>query len=1155
MRMLRLVAVCFAFVTLAASQQITGSISGLVQDPTGAPVAAAKVTLTNTGSGVKIQVDSSDIGTFEFLSVVPGTYDVEVEARGFKKLQQTGLRLVANQRLSTGPLSLELGNVTESVQVTGRVDAVQTVSAERSSNISRDQIDRLQTMARDPLELVLRLPGVLSPGGTTAAVQLPQTLREFSVNGSRGNNKNFLVDGVNAVNTVTNQAASITPNMDSVEEIQVQLANYQAEFGRSAGPAINLITRSGTREFHGSAYFYLRNEVLNAKDFFQNKNNQPKPRYRNRTQGFTIGGPAYWPGKFNTEKNKLFFFFAYSGQPFILPAPLHQLQMPTQLERNGDFSQTVNQAGARINVIDPTTGAAFPNNTIPGNRLNAFGQQILNFFPLPNTTDPTGARRFNFQKVGLEYRQPRTEETVKIDYNLSSKYTFTGRYIQDSNDIITDYASNFSITNTRLYRPGKNLSFRATQILSPRMTNEATFGYNRLGGNTTPETTADLAKLQREPNGVRLAQLNPSNNPDGVMPLVTFGAIVSGLTAPTLMGVFGLQTIQNTSFTDNLARIHGTHTFKFGFFVEKTHTKDLAGANLTPFAGSLNFAVDPVNPGNTGYPYANAVLGNFSFYDEATRRNNNRFRFTNWEFYAQDNWRVNRKLTLDYGLRFYLHQRESEANGNMANFDLTKFDPARTVRLYRPFRQGTTIVAQDPGTGTIVPRTLTGAIVPGSGNVANGMVVESDSGAPKGLIPGSGLALGPRFGFAYDPFGKGDTAIRGGFGVFYDRIAGANIQQVLGLNPPVVSTPRIYYGNLSTFASATGVLFPQNVSGYAQRDKLPTVMNFSLGVQRRVKNLFMVDVAYVGSLARGLIEQRDLNVTPFGTNFLRANENPTAANTALAANFLRPLQGYGAVNLLDFSSNSSYHSLQTQVQRRFSRLSIQGAWTWSKSMGYADGDRGQRTALLGRWRDYGKNVNFDLTHVVNLFWYYDVPEIGKRLGGNRFLGVVLDGWQLSGLLDFISGRPSGIGFQAPGADFTGSTEGGRINVTGNPVLPKDQRTFSRHFNTSAVARPTPGVFGTTTAAQVDYGNAARDLIRLPGLNDVKATVSKNFKLYETHTIRISGEFYNLFNHPSFRTVNTNAVFNAAGVQTSPTFGEYTGTFGARVIQIGLRYGF
>ncbi|MGH9671821.1 MAG: carboxypeptidase regulatory-like domain-containing protein, partial [Bryobacteraceae bacterium] len=491
----------------AAAQQISGSISGNVLDPSGAPVAGATVAAINTGTSFKLQTTTNELGFFEFLSKVSGMYDIEVEAKGFKKLRQTGLTLSANQRLSTGPLALELGNVTESVQITGRVDAVQTVSAERSANITRSQIDRIQTMARDPLELVLLLPGVLSPGGTTAAVQLPQSFREFSVQGSRGNNKNFLVDGINALNTVTNQAASITPNIDSVEEVQVQLSNYQAEFGRSAGPAINYITRSGTRDFHGSAYFYIRNEALNATDFFDNKFSRPKPRYRYRTEGFTIGGPAYWPGKFNTDRNKLFFFYAYSEQPVFLPPPLHQLQMPTELERRGDFSQTVNQAGARINIIDPTTAQPFAGNIVPTNRINAFGQQILNFFPVPNTTD--SLRRFNFQKTGIQYRQPRTEHTLKMDYNPSTKYTFSGRYIQDSNDIITDYASNFSITNTRLYRPGKNLSMRAVQIFSPHMTNEVLYGYNRLRNNTTPETAADVAKLQRDPNGVRIAQLNP----------------------------------------------------------------------------------------------------------------------------------------------------------------------------------------------------------------------------------------------------------------------------------------------------------------------------------------------------------------------------------------------------------------------------------------------------------------------------------------------------------------------------------------------------------------------------------------------------------------------------------------------------------------------
>jgi hypothetical protein len=1139
-----------------AAQNISGSIAGDVADPSGLPLAGASVTLAQVTSGARFPATTNTQGSFEFLSLAPGTYDITVESSGFKKLSKTGLVLSANQRLSTGTLALEVGSVSESITVSGRVEAVQTVSSERGATINRRQIDALQTQGRDPTELIVLLPGVVGTGGYTASLQLPQALREYSVNGGRGNNKNFTIDGVAAMNTSTNQAASVTPNIDAVEEIQVQLSNYQAEFGRSSGPSINLITRSGTQQFHGSAYFYIRNEALNANDFFNNRRGVPKQRYRFRTEGFTLGGPVYIPKTFNTSRNKLFFFFAYSEQPVALPPALQQLTMPTALERRGDFSQTLDQQGRPITIRDPLSGgAAFAGNRIPQDRVNPLGTQLLNLFPLPNTADPL--RRWNYEKTGIQYRQPRTEEILKLDYNLSQRFVLSGRYGQDSNDVITDYISNFSMTNTRLSRPGKNLSIRAVQTVSPRLVNELTVGYNRLHNDTIPESEKDLAAVERKSLGVELGQLNPKSNPDGLLPSIVFGAVPSGQNPPQIAEVFAEQLIRGFTVAENLSRIAGKHTMKFGLYFERTLTGDLTGN--TQYAGRVNFSVDAVNPNDTGYPYANAVLGNFRSYEEVSARRRNEFQFTNVEWYAQDNWRLSRKLTLDYGMRFYWHQREFEVGDFMSGFDLARFDASKQVRLYEPFRhpqQG--IVARDPLTGAIVPRTLTGAIVPGSGDLSNGLLLATDNSTPRGLMNNRGVHFAPRAGFAWDPFGKGDTAIRGGFGMFYDRPAGALIQ-AFATNPPAVITPTIYYGNLATLLGSSGVLFPQSVSGVTRDGKLPAVMNFSLGVQRRIGSLFLVDVAYVGSLARHMIEMRDYNTTPFGVNFKRENEDPTAPGRPLRATFLRPYRGYDAINIMEFTGNSSYHSLQAQVKRRFGRrINAEGVWTWSKAMTYADNDRANRSVLLPGWRDYGK-AGFDATHTLNVIWTYDVPGLSNRLGP-KWTRHVFDGWHLSGLSHFISGYPFPVTFsQVGGADFTGSTEPGRVNLIANPILPKDQRSFSRHFNTAAFALPRPGAFGVTRPADVDYGNAPRDVYRSPGINEWEATVQKDFHLFEServdHRLEFRGEFYNVLNHPQFRRVNNNALFNAAGQQINAQFGEYTSGYSPRVIQLGLRYVF
>jgi hypothetical protein len=853
---------------------------------------------------------------------------------------------------------------------------------------------------------------------------------------------------------------------------------------------------------------------------------------------------------FNRSREKLFFFFSESQQPAFLPPPLHQLSMPSQSERNGDFSRTVDQAGRLISILDPTTGRAFPGNMIPASRINQFGRQLLNFFPQPNIDD--ASRRFNYQQTGIPYQTPRREEVLKVDYNISSRHTMYGRYAQDSNDIITDYVSNYSAAGNRLSRPGRNFGFHATQIISARLVNDVTFGFNRLRNDTIPENEQERAKLQRAQTGITLGQFNKESNPLGLVPNLNFGALLSGDVAPRITQVYNETGMQSISFVDNLSRIQGPHTLKFGVYWERTTTNDLP---QSLYAGLLDFAEDPVNPNRSGHPYANALLGNFTRYQEVSLRTQNRFRFNNLEWYAQDSWRATKKLTLELGLRMYWHQPEFETGGSMSTFDPGLFNSSRQPRLYAPFRhpqQG--IVAVDPASGDIVPRTLTGAIVPASGDAANGLAIAGRNGTPQGLQRDRGVYFAPRVGFAFDPTGKGDTSIRGGFGLFYDRLAGAVIQP-LATNPPSVVTPTIYYGNLDSFLGAAGVLFPQSINVISGKGELPATMNFSFGAQRRVSSLFVVDVAYVGSLSSHLAENRDYNTTPFATNFLRSNEDPTAAGRALRQTFLRPFIGYDAINVVEMSSNSSYHSLQTQIQRRFGKqLNIDVSWTWSKAMGYADGDRSIRSALLGKWRDYGR-LGLDTTHILNVFFVYEIPTLSRLAGGNPLVKALFDEWRLSGISRFASGVPFGVALQAPGIDFTGSTEPGRINLVANPQLPKSQRTFSQAFNTAAFAYPAPGRFGITTLDTVDYGNAPRDMFRGPGINNWNLSLTKNIRIRESHRFSLGAEFFNAFNHTQFRRVNNQARYNTAGQQTNPQFGEYQSTNGARVIQLWLRYSF
>jgi Carboxypeptidase regulatory-like domain/TonB-dependent Receptor Plug Domain len=1132
-----------------AAQSISGSITGTVVDPKGLAIPGATVVLTNVATSVQLTATSNEEGRFEFLSLLPGTYDLTVEITGFKKLVRAGNVLSATQRLATGPLTLDLGGVQESVMVSGRVEAVQTVSGERSGLITRQQLDNLQTFARDPLELWAKLPGIITDGAGNAAFQTPHAIREISVMGGRRNNKNVTIDGLAAMNTVTNQALSVTPSIDSVEEVQVLLSNYQAEYGRNAGAGINIITRSGSRDFHGSVSFYMRHENLNAASFFDNKFGRTKPLSRTQTRGLTIGGPAYIPGMFNVDKKKLFFFFSTSQQPFKLPPPLHQIQMPTELERQGDFSQSFAQNGSLITVRDPQTGQPFPGNRIPSNRLEPLGVQLLNIFPMPNTSDPQ--RRWNYQQSGLQYRQPRRSEVIRLDYNLSDHYTLMGRYVQDKNDIITDYFSNFSLGETRLSRPGKNVLLRFNQVLSPSLVNESSFGYNRLLTETGPEDDAALAAFQRATYGITLSQLRPENNPQNLLPNINFGAPLSGQLAPALTNAFGSEFVQHFTVGDNLSKNFTNHILKFGLYFERGITNSLPTPPPTGttgvWNGGLNFAVDANNPNDTGYPYANAVLGNFRTYTEPTIRREADFRFSNLEWYGQDNWRVNRKLTFEYGLRFYWHPPEFESDDFMSSASIASFDRSKAVRLYLPApgNQG-----RDPVTGATVPRVLVGSIVPGSGDLSNGIELQSQGD----LVDDRGIHLAPRFGFAYDLAGDGKTAIRGGFGIFYDRLSNAVLSR-LAQNAPLVLNPTVFNSNLNGLLGASGAVFPSDLFGIGNDGRLATAMNYSLGVQRRIGAAFAVDVAYVASLSRHLAEGRDYNTLPPAARFLRANEDPTLPGRALADPFLRPYQGYNQILMTEMSGNSNYHSMQAGLTRRFGdRFNFDVNYTWARALNYTANDNALRSVLLPGGRDYGR-ADIAANHVFNANYIYQIPNLSPHMGGNKFVKAIFDDWRISGVTQYMSGYPVGIALAAPGQDFTGSNELARVNVTGPVNLPKDERTLSRHFDTSAITRPIPGAFGVTLPANVDYGSASKDVFNQPGFNMWNASVTKVIRIHENHRFQISAEFYNLPNHTQFRRANNTAQFNAAGVQTNPQFGEYISDLGPRQIQLGIRYDF
>jgi outer membrane receptor protein involved in Fe transport len=577
------------------------------------------------------------------------------------------------------------------------------------------------------------------------------------------------VDGLVGNDLGTPSIFGSTVNLDAIGEVKILLNNYQAEYGRNSGASINIITKSGTREFHGSAYWYVRNEDLNANDFFNNRNGLRRPLYRYNTQGFTIGGPLFIPKILPRKADKLFFFWSFEDDQTKNPQPLRTYMMPTALERKGDFSQSLDVNGRLIVIKDPSTGLPFPNNVIPTSRIDRNGQALLNVFPLPNALDTNvtkGTYNFLFQE---SLNVPKWNHLVRGDYRISDKdqmYVRANLWKSDQQGYaVAAGSANWGLTQQHYTFTDNGMVLDHTHVFTPSLVNEFSVGARHSVEKGPPISDAELGKVQKANTSFTLGQFYPQINPLGIIPQANFTGITNppGISYDARYPLRGADTEFNV--TDSLSWIHGRHNFKVGIFYD--HGREYEGETAT-FAGNFSFARDANNPLDTGYTYANAALGNFTSYTESNSRPSTEGRFTSVSWFAQDTWKISRKLTLDYGVRFAWFQQEYQSSKLAAALSLDRYDRSKAPTFFRSTLQGGQRVGVNPITGEIVPAVYIGAFVPNTGNPSNGMVIEGDPNYPRGFIDQQRVLPEPRIGFAYDPFGDGKTAIRGGVGLFHN---------------------------------------------------------------------------------------------------------------------------------------------------------------------------------------------------------------------------------------------------------------------------------------------------------------------------------------------------------------------------------------------------
>ena len=1133
-----LLALCLAVVMEAAQKQGC-LLSGSVQDPSGAVFAGLDVELIEPGGSIQT-AKTDDRGAFCFSEVPAAIYRLAINATGFQAWALDGIEIGSGSPRRLDPIRLALSDRLQMISVTASAEAVRAKASSRPGIITAEELDEMPLEGRDLLDAVGLTPGAvdLEPGrsGTSA-----QSLDGLHLLGGRAGSHSFLVDGISVTDSGPRRTALAAPGVRSVGEVRVLTSNYAAEYGRSSGGTISLVTRSGSKQFRGSADWLHRHESYAANDYFNNRNGAARQRNRAHLAGYTVSGPIYLGRRFNKDKSKAFFFFAQDFQSQLLSYGMRTVKTPTEKERAGNFSESFDVNGRAFAVYDPQAGQRpFPGQIIPADRFSQTGQNILSLFPLPNFVDPEPSRRnqWNYLSAGSGTAARRTE-TARFDYTPRRNFQIYSRvsHVADKQNAPYGHwatgAVNFPLTQITSEQPGWGAAIHTTATLSKTLVQTFIAGVSVGRRRYYPASPDDVS---RQGTGIELPQWNPGLNPAGLLPNMSFGG-VQNFANPSMANGLPYENSNTVfNFVEGLMKISGRHNYKTGFFLERSRRNEAASVITR---GMLGFDRDRNNPLDTNYPYANALLGNFTTYSEATARPVGQFRYTTFEFYAQDAWRALRRLTLDFGVRFCHAPPQYDRRMQLAAFVPAAYDSASAPLLLRPaFDAAKKKVALDPRTGTTYPEALIGTFAPGSGSPSAGMGIAGVDGVPAGLYTLPALAAAPRLGFAWDPFGKGRTVVRGGFGVFLDRISGASALSALS-NPPTVFSPLVYYGTLAGLAATSGqrVFAPAgSIASLGGRNHMPALYNFSFGVQRQVGKQIVIDASYIGSLARHLLWQRNLNPVPAGANHIDLhpeNRDPTAPTRPLPRNFLRPYLGYGELYLYEFAATSNYHALLVSVNRRLARgVQIIGSYTWSKTLGAAAGEYSQVSPFFApRERNYGP-LPWDLRHVISLRYTWILPKPGKHLR-LRVVRITADGWELSGISRFSSGAPFTPSFSTvDGQDITGTpSEYPRVDL----VNPEAEAT--RRFS-----RPRRGTFG----------NTGPGILRANGINNWDLSLLRTFKLAERRTMQFRVESYNTFNHTQFQTLQSAARFDVQGQQVDPTFLQPTLARAPRRVQFALR---
>ena len=1067
----------------AAAQLTTGTLTGTLKDSQGLVVPGATVTLRSEARGTQLPPAFSNAsGDFVFANVPPDTYTIEVSMQGFKPLKRGGIAVSPGDRVGIGTLTLDVGGLTEAVTVQAESPLVQTQSGERSFSVTTKSVESLPISNRSFVQLAALAPGVT---GTN-----PTRIGDRSSTG--GNNSNIMMDGVSTMDTGSNSVL-LQMNIESIAEVKVLVSNYQAEFGRSSGVQVSAVTKSGTNRFRGSAYDVMRRDAWNSNSKTNLLNGDPKVKVNEKDLGYSIGGPIGRPG----GNNKLFFFYAHEYAPRTGGGDTQRFRFPTLLERQGDFSQSTDNNGSPFPFIkDPRlSGACTATNTsgcfqsggvvgrIPADRLYGLGLNILKMYPQPNISVP-GAP-YNYELVRPEEKLIANQPAIRLDYqpmqNLRGTFKFSGWSQKD--EAILGTIPGFN--DTRQYNPYvRTLAATVNYSLNSSTFLEATYGraQNSLTGcalaqaNTGPSfcrnafPMTDVSSLSGagltglpmlfpdagviNPSYFAFEALNGVNPPiwDGnriaMVPAFAWGSRISNNNpnyAPPNTPFPGYLNVNKTNDVSiSLTKVAARHTLKGGFY----NTHSFKAQQRQGWAGTITFANDTSNPLDTGFGFANAALGIFSSYNQFSRYVEGSFVYNNTEGYVQDNWKVNDKLTLDYGVRLVHQQPQYDELGQASNFLPEKWNGSQAPVLYLAGCAATPCTganrqALDPRSGALLgPNTAAaiGTLVPNSGNTNNGLFLSGD-GIAKTTYTWPAFRMAPRFGTAYDITGHQTLIARGGAGLFYDRPSGNSIYPQVQ-NPPTIRNLTVRYTDLQSLSSGLQTEAPPTLSVFQYESGLPSTWQWNGGIQMMLPWATALDVEYTGQHAYNIVENVDINGVDFGAAYLGGNQDPTLSSAtpgaaAVQADQMRAFRGFSTITQARARGWITAHTLQMSINRRFrdglsfgfndTILLSQKGSTTARLQHNADGsfterpDQAQADELLG---------NFVPTrHTLKGNFVWALPKLRGESAPVKTIGYVTNGWQLSGVWSANTGSAYTVGVSYQG----GATGNGNQNITGSPT--------------------------------------------------------------------------------------------------------------------------